>query len=258
MSDRKSEAEIPALIDDPIELAEKEASNALEQFDWGMEEVGRWISAGYPALRLSTLLTLHRKAMEGIDQYAGNFRPASVAIKGSTHNPVAGDDVPRYVEEMIEYVDENWVSRTGIHLSAYVMWRLNWIHPFADGNGRTSRILSYMVLCGKLGLLLPGTQTIPEQIAKNKQPYYSALEAADVAFKKGKVDVSDMEKLLESYLANQLIDVHAQATGTSAVQSSATETPKPLKRIIGLVESYPVLSGGVFLLVATIVGLIFT
>ncbi|MDH5529741.1 MAG: Fic family protein, partial [Paracoccaceae bacterium] len=147
MAERKSEAEIPPLIDDPVELAKREASNALDQFDWAMEEVERWIAAGKPNLRVSTLLKLHRLAMDGIDQYAGNFRPAGVAIKGSKHFPVSRDDVPRYVEEMLEYVSDNWSEETAIHLSSYVMWRLNWIHPFADGNGRTSRILSYMVLC---------------------------------------------------------------------------------------------------------------
>jgi hypothetical protein len=33
---------------------------------------------------------------------------------------------------------------TAIHLAAYLMWRLNWIHPFADGNGRTARMTSYV------------------------------------------------------------------------------------------------------------------
>ncbi|MBL8221394.1 MAG: Fic family protein, partial [Bryobacterales bacterium] len=31
-----------------------------------------------------------------------------------------------------------------------VMWRLNWIHPFFGGNGRTARSASYLVLCASL------------------------------------------------------------------------------------------------------------
>lgn len=129
MSERKSEAEIPVLIKDPIELARKEAANALDQFDWALEEVERWIANGGPKLKVSTLLELHRKAMDGIDPYAGNFRPASVAIKGSSHDPIAGGDVPRYVEEMLEYIAENWDTKTALHLSSYAMWRLNWDSP---------------------------------------------------------------------------------------------------------------------------------
>ncbi|MEX3016388.1 Fic family protein [Gymnodinialimonas hymeniacidonis] len=253
MSDRKSEAEIPPLIEDPIELAQKEAENALLQFDWGMEEVERWIADGKPKLRVSTLLNLHRKAMDGIDQYAGNFRPANVAIRGSVHQPISGDDVPRYVEEMLEYIADHWESKTATHLSSYAMWRLNWIHPFADGNGRTSRMLSYMVLCGRLGYVLPGTKTIPEQISENKQPYYNALEAADAANKTGTMNVSQMEKLLENYLANQLVDIHGKATGNDHMQPSASPPPER-GGLLAALEKRPVFYGGCIAIVLAVIG----
>jgi Fic family protein len=107
-------------------------------------------------------------------------------------------------------------TRAAAHLAAYVMWRLNWIHPFDDGNGRTSRAVSYLIMCMKLGYPLPGTNTIPDQIAANKQPYYDALEAADLVWKERKVvDVSALEKLLGGYLSAQLVSVIEQATGSS-------------------------------------------
>lgn len=258
MGDRKSEAEAPVLISDPIKLAEKEAENALKQFDWAMEEVDKWLAAGTPVLKLSTLLTLHRKAMVGIDPYAGNFRPGSVAIKGSSHNPISGDDVPRYVEEMLEYLSDNWNSKTALHLSSYAMWRLNWIHPFADGNGRTSRILAYMVLCARLQQILPGTRTIPEQIAEDKTPYYKALEAADFHYKKGAVNISEMEQLLEGYLANQLVTVHELASGRDLTNGNAVSDQAHRNKVIGLFEDHPVIAGGIFLLIATALSLFFT
>lgn len=260
MSDRKSEAEIPALITDPTDLARREASNALNQFDWAMEEVERWIKAGAPSLKLSMLLTLHRLAMTGIDSYAGNFRPASVAIKGSAHQPIAGEDVARYVEEMLEYLQTNWASKTAIHLSSYVMWRLNWIHPFADGNGRTSRILSYMVLCAKLGQRLPGVPTIPEQISENKKPYYDALEGADIAYRKGAVDVTTMEGLLEQYLANQLLMVHQKATGgrTSTETRHGATSDGYLARFLSALEKRPVLYSSLLAVTLAVAGWLLT
>lgn len=259
MNDRTSEAEIPPLIVDPVELARREASNALDQFDWAIEEVERWIKAKEPNFKVSTLLKLHRLAMDGVDQYAGNFRPASVVIKGSKHIPVAGDDVPRQVEDMIEYVLEHWNTKTAIHLSSYVMWRLNWIHPFADGNGRTSRILSYLVLCGRLRQVLPGTRTIPEQISENKKPYYDALESADFASKRGTVDVGEMERLLEGYVANQLIQVHEQATGTPIKGAAEVVVPEsgPLRNIFDSIEHRPVLYGVGATIVVALLALFF-
>jgi Fic family protein len=90
---------------------------------------------------------------------------------------------------------------------------LNWIHPFTDGNGRTARAISYLLLGLRLGYRLPGTKTIPEQIAKDKRPYYKALEATDTAWESKKIDLSELEDLLSGLLANQLVSVHEQATG---------------------------------------------
>jgi len=136
-------------------------------------------------LRPSIILGLQRTALDGISAFAGNYRPAGVEIGGSKHEPPGAHMVPGLLEEMCDYVNDNWANATALHLSAYVMWQLNWIHPFVDGNGRTARAASYFVLCVRLGYPLPGIHTIPEQITANKKPYYDALEAADLALKNG-------------------------------------------------------------------------
>lgn len=114
---------------------------------------------------------------------------------------------------MCSYVNEHWKDKNAVHLCAYVLWKLNWIHPFSDGNGRTARAAAYVVLSTKLDSLLPGSPTIPEQIAGDKEPYYNALEAADLALKKGSIDVSDLEKMLEGMLAKQLLSAAKEASG---------------------------------------------
>lgn len=115
--------------------------------------------------------------------------------------------MPELVEQLCDYLNDNWTKFSPLHLAAYTLWRMNWIHPFVDGNGRTSRAVSYLVLCVRLGYVLPGTTTIPEQISRNKDPYYKALEAADSAQAAGKPDLAEMEGLLESLLAAQLVSV---------------------------------------------------
>jgi Fic family protein len=121
--------------------------------------------------------------------------------------------VPASVEEPCDYVNEHMADATALHLAAYVLWRLNWIHPFTDGNGRTARAASYLLLCLKLGYPLYAPNSVPEQIAQNKQPYYDALEAADLAYQQGRIDVSGIERLLETLLARQLYGILKDAGG---------------------------------------------
>jgi Fic family protein len=110
----------------------------------------------------------------------------------------------------------------GLQSAAYVLWRLNWIHPFADGNGRTARAVSYVVMSAKLDSLLPGAPTIPEQIAGNKKPYYDALETADLRLTGGEIDVSALEDMLDRMLATQLLSAAKEAKGEAKSPSSRT------------------------------------
>jgi Fic family protein len=215
--ERHSEAAEASLIKDEDERARRESSTAVAQFDMVLDLIEEVTRTDRPfRLRVSAILSLHRRALEGLSAYAGTTRPGDVSIGKSKHTPPAAHLVPELLEEMCDYVNEKWSEATALHLCAYVMWRLNWIHPFVDGNGRTSRAVSYYVLCAKLGYVLPGHETVPEQIAADKEPYYVALEAADEESEKGVVDVSRMESLLDDCVANQLLSAYRDATDPSA------------------------------------------
>lgn len=219
MSDkeRHSEAAEASLIEDEDERARRESENAVAQFDMVLDLVEDVTRTGKPfRLRVSAILSLHRRALDGLSAYAGTTRPGDVSIGKSKHAPPQAHLVPQLLEEMCDYVNDSWGSSTALHLCAYVMWRLNWIHPFVDGNGRTSRAVSYYVLCARLGYVLPGHETVPEQIAADKEPYYVALEAADERFVEGGVDVSGMEALLDDCVANQLLSAYRDATDPGA------------------------------------------
>lgn len=214
MSDetRHSKARDAQIITDPDELARKESFNVIAQYRAVEEMIETFLEPERPfKLRPSHLLHLHRVALDGISSYAGNFRPAGIEIGKSKHEPPPAHLVPELVEELCDYVNEKWAQKSPIHLAAYVMWRLNWIHPFTDGNGRTSRALSYLVLCIRLKALLPGRVTIPEQIEQDRTPYYRALEAADAAWTGNKVDLTAMKQLLAAMLAKQLHAIYEES-----------------------------------------------
>jgi Fic family protein len=217
MVDRSSEADEPELIKDPDEKARVEALNTLRQFDATIHELRRWLRTPSRRLRPSDISALHRVLMDRISEYAGVYRPAKIKIIGSRHAPPPADQVQRLVEELCDYLAENWEKKPSVHLAAYSLWRINWIHPFSDGNGRTARAVSYLTLCAHSGKELPGDLTIPEQIARNKAPYYKALEAADAELQRGRINLSILEQLLNSHLANQLYDFYQTVSGDRRV-----------------------------------------
>ncbi|MGE0652357.1 MAG: Fic family protein [Alphaproteobacteria bacterium] len=213
---RPAEAEV---FEDPKRIAEAETRNALQQFDEGIAIVRSYTEYAEKRpfrLRPSLILGLHRAALRGISSYAGNYRPGDVKIENSRHQPPPAHLVPELIEDFCDYVNEHWETATAFHLASYAMWRINWIHPFADGNGRTSRIVSYILLCIKLGYVIPGTKTIPDQITSNRDPYFHALEAADSAWEDGRVDLSEMEKLMQALLASQVYSVVEDAGRTAS------------------------------------------
>ena len=213
------------LFDTPEQKALLESRNALLQFD----EVKKLVAestAGF-SLRPETLLRMQYLAIHDIYTCAGNFRTAPVFLRrggmvdNTFHQPPPPERVIPLVGEMCDYVNGNF-GKPAIHLAAYVMWRHNWIHPFLGGNGRTSRAISYLVLCSRLGYDLPGNPTVPQQIAdsaNNRLRYVNALHAADTADMGGTLDVSAMECLISDCLGAQLYMVHQ-----TAVKSSDTST----------------------------------
>jgi Fic family protein len=208
------------LFDTPQQKADLEARNGLLQFE-AVQKMVAAASVSEFTFTPNTLLELHYLAIQDIYTCAGKFRTGPVyLLRGGTvdynkHQPPPWEKVEPYVIEMCDYVNHNF-TKSAIHLAAYVMWRHNWIHPFFGGNGRVSRAASYYVLCARLGFYLPGTNTIPSQIEQDPEPYYDALEMADLADKKGQFDISDMEKLISRTLAAQLLSVYDQASGKAA------------------------------------------
>ncbi|MFN3549658.1 MAG: Fic family protein [Mesorhizobium sp.] len=187
---------------------EREIENGFRQYDLTQDIIRYYLEPDRPfALRVPLILDLQREAVAGIEAEPGQIRKTAVGIHKSDHSPPPPHLVGSYLNDFCEYVNDNWHERTAFYLSAYTMWRLNWIHPFTDGNGRTSRALSYALLSIKLGYVLPGAPTILQQIEEDNSHYIEALEKADAAARKGSEDVSEMESMIRAMLAKQLLSV---------------------------------------------------
>ncbi len=111
------------------------------------------------------------------------------------------------MDRFFSLIHENWdVLEHPTLLPAYALWRLNWIHPFVEGNGRTPRAACYYLLCMRQGRLLPGKKIVPERIRENREPYYAALQDADRHWHEGNFKVSQLAEYLQALLVGQLTE----------------------------------------------------
>jgi Fic family protein len=150
---------------------------------------------------------IHSVAMEGLLDQPGQYRTGPVHITNSPHRPPPWIEVPGQMAGMIAYIQQHWDDRNLIHLSAFTLWRLCWIHPFPNGNGRTARAVAYLVLCARNGRLFSPKNTVIEQIQANKMPYYQTLRMADDQYAQfGNVDeaLRPMEELMSDLLKEQI------------------------------------------------------
>lgn len=189
--------------EDPELFARVEEQNLLRQYDLLANCVEIGVGKGVEAFDKYTLWALNAAAVANIAQFGGRFREQPIYV--GNHVPPHFKDVPGLMDQFISLVHENWgVSEHPMILPAYVLWRLNWIHPFIEGNGRTARAACYYLLCLQSGGILPGKQIVPELIRGDPTPYYSALQAADRHWADGQFNVDELASYLEGLLARQL------------------------------------------------------
>jgi len=108
------------------------------------------------------------------------------------------------MDDFVNTVNRRWDAADPVELAAFVLWKLNHIHPFINGNGRTARASCYFVLCVKLGGWLEGEHILPELLRSNREEYVEALKVADASLVAGKLDLSVLHKIIANHLTTQL------------------------------------------------------
>lgn len=122
------------------------------------------------------LKEIHALILRGIDKdNAGKYRTVNVKIAGSRFMPVDSVKVIDEMENYFKWYSENKDILHPVILSAEMHERLVTIHPFIDGNGRTSRLIMNLIL-------LQNGYTIANIIGSNENrlKYYNALEKCQV------------------------------------------------------------------------------
>ena len=123
-----------------------------------------------------TLLEIHRLILKSIDnENAGKYRTVPVSISGSRHEPPQPYLLDKMMEDYFIHYEHQKKRLHPVLLAAEMHERLVSIHPFIDGNGRTSRLVMNFILL-KHGY----TVTSLKGDLNSRMAYYKALEEVQV------------------------------------------------------------------------------
>lgn len=146
------------------------------------------------------VLSIHNLILRGIiPEEAGRYRRIQVMIQGSSHMPPAPYLVEKQMEDYFIWYERNRLNLHPIVLAAEMHERLVTIHPFIDGNGRTSRLIMNMILLqnGFVIANIKGDNT-------SRYSYYEALDEVQTSGNKDAFIrfIAEVEKQsLERYLS---------------------------------------------------------
>ena len=153
------------------------------------------------------LLDIHHLILKNIDlDNAGKFRNIDVMISGSAHKPPTFLQVQNLMDDYFNFYEENKEILNPVILSAEIHERLVTVHPFTDGNGRTSRLVMNLIL---LQHGFPITNISSQNNLRDE--YYKSLEAAQTENSKElfhKFIARNVKEALIKYL--EIISVNAE------------------------------------------------
>lgn len=184
-----------------------EVANTARQFSFLLSLIEVATATRQEWLSERVIKALNYHAIACLHDYAGEYRPCVVELgkDEGDHRPPMPHSVPAQMEHFVHYINSKWAEFDAPKLAAFVLWRLNHIHPFINGNGRTARAAAYFVVCLKLGGALPGKKTLPELLCYNRNEYVAALKVADrTQIKNARPDVGPLANLIGQLLDEQI------------------------------------------------------
>lgn len=115
------------------------------------------------------------------DRTPGAYRTWNVEISKSAHTPPDHIQVQSYMDEFLEFINQDGADKYDLLKTAIAHHRFTWIHPFGNGNGRVVRLLTYALMI-KYGFNVKDGKIInPTAVFCNdRDKYYEHLSEADL------------------------------------------------------------------------------
>jgi Fic family protein len=117
--------------------------------------------------------SLNQIVQQNIDkQWAGRYRNSAVIIGGADHRPPEALELPKMMRSLVAWVGNNKKKMHPVELASILHHKLVFIHPFFDGNGRTSRLAMNI-------LLMQAGFPLVIVMKNDRKKYYQTLSLAD-------------------------------------------------------------------------------
>lgn len=188
--------------------------NRDEEEILGYRDVLHTIHESYEYIPINSnhILQLHRDLFKYSEKgIGGRYKNTQNAIvqkdeDGKTielFKPLSPSETPQAMEQICDELnralDQNEVD--ALLLIAIFIHDFLCIHPFNDGNGRMSRLLTTLLLY-RQGYVIGKYISLESKIEKNKDGYYASLEKSGISWHENKEDVTPFIKyLLRTILA---------------------------------------------------------
>ena len=121
------------------------------------------------------------------------------------YTPPPAHDVPVLMAELIEWLNQPDPATHPVLVSGVAQFELVHIHPFLDGNGRTSRLLSTLCLY-RAGYDFKRLFTISEYYDRDRAAFYAAIQSV----RERGMDLTGWLEFFVDGLATQLGEVRAR------------------------------------------------
>ena len=201
----------------PVPEADPDDARELLNYRRAFDFVSEYLERGGPITE-GLIREIHKRLVEGVRGGAaapGGYRKIQNYVVNSAtgetvYSPPPAHDVPIMMAELVDWLNREKETHP-VLVSGIAQFQFVHIHPFLDGNGRTSRLLSTLCLY-RAGYDFKRLFTISEYYDRDRSSFYRAIQSV----RESHMDLTGWLEYFVEGLTTQLAEVKQR--GELAIQ----------------------------------------
>lgn len=197
-----------------IQGVKKDDKKELLNYKRAMELVSQYMGKQDPITE-GLIRAIHKmlvKDVRGGQAQPGTYRTVQNYVVNTTdgeviYTPPSAASLPPLMKELVEWINKKDKDISAILASGIAHFQFVHIHPFLDGNGRTARLLSTLILY-KTGYDFKRLFTLSEYYDKNRPAYYRSIQSV----REHNMDMTPWLEYFVSGLKTQMVQVQEKST----------------------------------------------